>query len=76
MKKTRRDRGRYLETGPIPSSPTSLFPEAMQTGYEQLDVNFREITTIAHIETIFVPVALWANQKGSPETFKLQTRQI
>lgn len=33
---------------------TALFPE--------LDVHFREISTIAHTQTSFVPVAQWASQ--------------
>lgn len=40
---------------------TALFPKALDTEHEQVDVNFRKTTT-AHTWAIFMPGALWATQ--------------
>jgi len=46
---------------------------------KQLDINFREIITTPHRQTIFVPVAEWAiaslpeHLRASTEKFKLQS---
>ena len=36
----------------------------MQAEVGQLDVNFREISTTAHVWTIFMTVAMWATKKN------------
>lgn len=41
---------------------TFPLPEVLKGKYEQQDVNFRKITTAAHIESIFIPIALWTTQ--------------
>ena len=35
----------------------------MQANIKQLDINFREITITAHVQTIFTPAVVWATQK-------------
>lgn len=38
---------------------TVPFPEALQTEARQLEVNYREIATMAHVYTIFVSITPW-----------------
>ena len=42
---------------------TALFPKAMQANVGQLDINFREITTTAYVQTTFGLATVWATQK-------------
>lgn len=44
------------------------FLKSLQAKAGQLDINFRESTTIAHVWLMFVPVAVWATQKVHQNT--------
>lgn len=54
------------DLGPL-RTKTVLFPKSLRAKVGQLDVSFREITTTAHLWTVFLPIA-----ERTPETLKLQ----